>query len=451
MPDQGVLVIGGGIGGLATAFRLAEADVPVCLLEAAPRVGGVIETVEGDGWLFEFGPNTITTAEPSLLALIHDAGLDDEILTADGIGARRYIVRDGRPVPVPMSPMSLLGSPLLTLRGKLRAAAEPFVPRRRAAPGDEESVANFVRRRLGPEVLEYAVGPFISGIYAGDPERLGVRHVLPRLEALESTSGSLTAGAFAARSGGNAALPRRKTQMISFCGGLRSLTNRLAGRLGGRVTTGATVTRLESTTDGWRAHFSGPDGTARHHDAARVVLAVDARTTARLLNAPDLADLPHAGVRVAAIGFRREAVGHPLDGFGILSPRAEAYRLLGVLFTSSIFAGRAPEGHVALTLIAGGATDPAVLELSEDDFLAQILDELRRLLDVRGRPVYAMTRAWPRALPQYELGHQRYLDRALELERNLPGIHLLGSWRGGVSVPDRIRAAHELAGRLARP
>ncbi|TPW18097.1 MAG: oxygen-dependent protoporphyrinogen oxidase [bacterium] len=449
MPAPGVLVIGGGIGGLTVAFRLAEAGVPVQLLEASSRVGGVIETSAADGWLFEHGPNTITTAEPTLMALIQDAGLDDEVLTANDAGSRRYVVRGGRALPVPMSPGALFRSPLVTPGGKLRAVAEPFVPRRRAAPGVEESVADFVRRRLGREILDYAVGPFVSGIYAGDPERLSVRHVLPRLAAFESASGSLVAGAFAARPRGARSGKRRKTRMISFRDGLKSLPERLAARLGDRLLMGGAVTRLESIAGGWRAHRTRPDGGTEPHEATRVVLALDARTTARLLDAPDLADLPVAGVRVAAIGFRRDRVGHPLDGFGVLSPRVEPYRLLGVLFTSSLFPGRAPDGHVALTVIAGGATDPSILQLSDNDFLDRILDELRRLLDVRGAPAYATTRSWPGALPQYEMEHQRYLDHADDLERRLPGLHLLGSWRGGVSVPDRIRVANELAGRLA--
>jgi len=449
MADPGVLVIGGGIGGLTAAFRLAESGLPVRLLEASPRVGGVIETVSGDGWLFEFGPNTITTAEPALLSLIHDAGLDDDVLTSGSAGSRRYVVRGGRPVPVPMSPPTLISSPLISARGKWRAAAEPFIPKRRAAPGEEESVASFISRRLGRELLDYAVGPFVSGIYAGDPERLAMRHVLGRLVEMESNSGSIVKGAFAARPRRKKGAPRKKTQLISFPGGLRSLPDRLAQRLGDRVTTNAAVTRLEQTAGGWRAHLARPDGTLTHHDAGRVILAVDARTTARLLDAPELADLPHAGVRVATLGFHRDAVGHPLDGFGLLSPRVEPYRLLGVLFTSALFPGRAPDGHVALTVIAGGATDPGVMDLSESDFLAFILEELRRLLDVTGLPTHQATRAWPLVLPQYELGHQRYLDKALEIERRCPGIHLLGNWRGGVSVPDRIRLANELAGRLA--
>lgn len=447
--DPGVLVIGGGIGGLTAAFRLAESGMAVQLLEASPRVGGVIETVSGDNWLFELGPNTITTAEPTLLSLIHDAGLDDEVLTSGSAGSRRYIVRGGRPVPVPMSPPSLLVSPLISWSGKLRAASEPFIPQRRATSGAEESVAAFVRRRLGPELLDYAVGPFVSGIYAGDPERLAIRHVMPRLVEMESKSGSLLKGAIAARPRRSTGAPRHRARMISFPGGLQTLPDRLTLRLGDRVVTNAAVTRLESMPGGWRAHWIRPDGTATHHDAGQVILAVDARTTARLIGAPDLADLPHAGVRVATLGFRRDAVGHPLDGFGLLSPRVEPFRLLGVLFTSSIFPGRAPADHVALTVIAGGATDPGVLNLSEDDFMALILGELRRLLDVRDRPNYQATRTWPMTLPQYEIGHQRYLDRAIGLERQHPGLHLLGSWRGGVSVPDRVRMAHELASRLA--
>jgi len=447
--DDSTLVVGGGIGGLTLAFLLNAAGRPVTLVEPGEHPGGAITTDVDGGWTFELGPNTVVAGEPAFDALIDGAGLADKLLLADRIGARRYVVRGGRMIALPLSPLELLRSPILSLAGRLRLLAEPLVPRRTAS--DDESIADFVRRRLGKEALDWLAAPFVSGIYAGDPARLSARHALPRLAAWEAEHGSLLRGAIAARRKGG--VPRagapRGSRLMSFRGGLAALPRRLADRLGERVIRGA-VDTLTRQADGWRAGCTRPDGSTLAIAARRVVLAVPAGEAGRLLDEPELTTLPTAGVRVAAFGFKRQDVGHPLDGFGVLVPRREGRRLLGALFPSSLFPGRAPDGCVAITAMAGGVSDPGILALAADEFVAAMRDELGRLLEIQGPPVHVVTRSWPRAIPQYEVGHQRWLDLACRLERERKGLHLLGSWRGGVSVPDRIRAATELAAHLSR-
>jgi oxygen-dependent protoporphyrinogen oxidase len=441
--DRATLVVGGGIGGLTLAFRLHAAGLPVTLVESAPRVGGAIETDREGGWSFELGPNTVVAGEPAFDELVRDAGLADELLFADRIGARRFVWKRGHAIALPRSPLEFLRSPVLSPAGRMRLLAEPLVPRRTSA--EDESIAAFVRRRLGQEALDWLAAPFVSGIYAGDPARLSVRHALPRLAAMEAAHGSLLRGAIAARKGGGG---RRGDRLVSFREGLATLPRRLADRLGDRVVRG-TVESLESHPGGWHAGVTTPDGSTRVVPAGRVVLAVGADAAGRLLGEPELARIPHGGIRVAAFGFRRRDVRHPLDGFGILVPRGEGRRLLGALFPSSLFPGRAPEECVAVTAMAGGVTDPAILTLAADDFVARMLDDLDRLLGLSGSPIRVVTRSWPQAIPQYEMGHGHWLELADRLERERPGLHLLGSWRGGVSVPDRVRAAAELATRLA--
>jgi oxygen-dependent protoporphyrinogen oxidase len=439
------VVVGGGISGLTTAFHLARAGRRVAVLEASDRLGGAIRTHEDGAWRFEMGPNTVVENDESVGRLIREAGLEAEKIVALPSARRRYLYKGGRLVPLPGGPGGLLTTPLFPLSAKLRLLREPWIGK---APGDaeetEESIAQFVRRRLGQPFLDYAVGPFVSGVYAGDPERLSVRWAVPKIHDLEQRHGSLIRGALAGRKG-----PAPGGAMISFRQGLEELPRaltRVLTREMGDVRTGVacrTVTRIER---GFRIETSaGP------LEAARVVLAVPADAAASLLDAATagasrlLGEIPYAPVVVVALGWRREAVGHPLDGFGFLAPRKEGLRTLGCLFPSEIFPGRAPAGHAALAAFAGGRTDPEIVGWDDERILATVLDELRGPLGLQGEPAFHRIHRWPRAIPQYEIGHGRFVDRAREIEGALPGLRLGGNFLGGISVPDCIRNAMAMA------
>jgi oxygen-dependent protoporphyrinogen oxidase len=456
-PDRPVVVVGGGIGGLVLATRLRAAGVPVRLLDAADRFGGVITSERDGDWLFEYGPNTVMTSDPVVPSVLAAAGLEACALVAGTAGARRFIVFRGRLTALPGSPGEFLSSPIFSARAKLNLLGEPFRPR---GTNPDETIADFVRRRLGREFLDYAVGPFVSGVYAGDPERLSVRWAVRKVHALEVEHGSLIRGAMALRKkrgGPVAAGP--SGGLLSFPDGLATLPERLAARLGDAAEAGAPVAGLERSGSVWRVHVAPRAGERRSIDASSVVLALGSAQAARLVDpveppglsadrrASALTALPTAGVAVTAFGFRRDDVGHPLDGFGFLVPRVEQLRLLGTLFPSSLFPGRAPAGHVALTAIAGGATDPGVLDRDDASHEGALLEALGPLLGLRGAPVYRRTVRWPGAIPQYEVGHGRFLELAEALEERHPGLYLLGNWRGGVSVPDRMARATELAAR----
>jgi oxygen-dependent protoporphyrinogen oxidase len=435
------VVVGAGISGLTAAFRLKRGGRTVAVLEAAARVGGAIETVSVDGWRFEMGPNTVLESHESVSRLIEDAGLAGEKIVAAPAAKRRYLYKGGTLVPLPGGPGSFLTTPLFPASAKLRLLREPWTGR--APEGTEESIGQFVRRRLGTAFLDYAVGPFVSGVYAGDPERLSMRWAAPKIHALEAKHGSLIRGAIAGRKG-----PRPGRAMISFREGLEALPRRLAREIGD-VRAGVAAQRVVHSGDGFRIETAaGPV------EASRVVLAVPADIAARLLEEATsgaslrLAEIPYAAVAVAALGWRREDVGHPLDGFGFLVPRKEGLRLLGCLFPSEIFAGRAPEGHVALAAFGGGRMDPEFAAWDDDRIITTVLDELRGPLRLRGEPAFRLVRRWPRAIPQYEVGHGRYVERAREIERALPGLYLSGNFLGGVSVPDCIRNATALAAEM---
>jgi protoporphyrinogen/coproporphyrinogen III oxidase len=437
-----VLVVGGGISGLTTAFHLARGGRRVAVLEAAERVGGSIETYANGAWRFEMGPNTVVESDESVGRLIRDCGLAGEKLTAAAAAKRRYLYKGGHLVPLPGGPGSFLSTPLFPFTAKLRLLREPWIGR--PAGEVEESIAHFVRRRLGQAFLDYAVGPFVSGVYAGDPERLSVRWAVPKLYALEQQYGSLIRGALAKRKE-----PAPGGAMISFRDGLEELPRKLAREIGD-VRTGVACERVMRTDGGFRAATSaGPV------EAERLVLAVPAGIAARLLEEATggasrlFAEIPYAPVAVVSLGWRREEVGHPLGGFGFLAPRREGLRVLGCLFPSEIFPGRAPEGHVALAAFAGGRTDPEVVEWDDERIVSAVVGELRGPLTLRGEPAFRLVCRWPRAIPQYELGHGRFVERAREIEGALPGLRIGGNFLAGVSVPDCIRNATALAADLS--
>jgi protoporphyrinogen/coproporphyrinogen III oxidase len=431
-----VVVVGGGISGLTAAFRLSRGGLRVAVLEAAPRVGGAIATFSDGTWRFEMGPNTVLENNESVGRLIRDAGLAEEKIVAAPSAKRRYLYKGGKLVPLPGGPGGFLSTPLFPASAKLRLLREPWIGR--PPGGTEETIAQFVRRRLGTAFLDYAVGPYVSGVYAGDPERLSVRWAVPKIYGLEQEHGSLIRGglirARARRKG-----PAPGGAMISFQEGLEELPRRLAREIGD-VHTGVAAQRIVRADGGFRIETSaGPV------EAARVVLAVPADAAARLLEEATsgasrlFAEIPYAAVAVVSLGWRREEVGHSLEGFGFLAPRKEGLRVLGCLFPSEIFPGRAPAGHVALAAFGGGRTDPEFAAWDDDRVVATVLSELRGPLSLRGEPAFRLVRRWPRAIPQYEVGHGRFVERAREIEGALPGLHLAGNFVGGVSVPDCIK------------
>lgn len=455
-PIRSAVVVGGGITGLTLAFHLQRRGVEVRLVEAASRWGGVISTDVDGPWIFEFGPNTVTTADPAVERLIREAGLTGRMLVASTAGARRFIVKNGRLALLPGSPPEFLGTSLFSLGAKLRLAAEPFI---RPSRAEDETVADFVRRRLGREMLDYAVGPFVSGVYAGDPEKLSVRHAVAKVYALEQKHGSLIRGAMALKKERGGRMSTGPAGgLLSFQGGLKALPEGLAARLGERARLKVVAESLARSNEGWTLNVRGADGRTEALTGDVVVLACEATATRDLLRPLDpenvtgihaLDQIPSAGVSVTALGFKRGDIAHPLDGFGFLAPRVEKVRLLGTLFPSSLFPGRAPDGHVALTAILGGATDPGVVQFSDEETLTALLKDLTPLIGVRGRPVYVKTVKWARAIPQYNLGHGRFVAAARAVEERFTGLHLLGNWREGVSVGDRIGRATRLAEALA--
>lgn len=435
-----VAVVGSGATGLAAAYRLHSRGHLVTVYEAAPRVGGVVRTERREGYLAEAGPNTLTEADPAVLELLEEVGLAARRLDAAPAARTRYIVRGGRPVALPSSPRELLTTRALSLRAKLTILGEALVPRRTRE--SDETVATFVRRRLGGEVLDYVADPFVAGIYAGDPWALSLRHAMPRLHALEQAHRSLVRGALARG--------RKPPRPFSFPDGLGEVPLALASRLGDRIRTGAPVEAIEPAGSGWVVRCV--DEETRHDD---VILAVPAHAFAALqmggssgARMAELAAIPHAPVAVVTLGFPRGDVTHALDGLGVLVPAVERCRVLGTLFTSTLFPGRAPPDHVTLTTFVGGARQPELAALGAGALVALVQEELARLLGAHGEPTFRHVVRWPYAIPQYVVGYDRWLGLMSEIEGTNRGLFLAGSYRGGVGLGDALRSGLEAASRV---
>ncbi|PTY07540.1 protoporphyrinogen oxidase [Opitutaceae bacterium EW11] len=446
-----VAVIGGGATGLAAAFRLARSGRKVRLFEAGTRVGGAVGTERQEGWLIEAGPNSFLENAREIVDLLRELGLENERVAASPTAKKRFIVRNGQLCAVPMSPPALFGTPLFSFGSKLRLLTEAFSrPRRRTS---DVSLADFVRDHFGQEIVDYALNPFVSGIYAGDPKKLSARHSFPKLWEAEQKKGSLIRGQIAQAKERKAA-GHPKSQVISFRDGLQTLTDTLQSRLpAGSIELGA---RIETLMPGspWQVVWSR-SGETHTEQFSRVVLATPARSLAQLafgsLGERPLATLQsieYPPVASLFLGFRREHIVHPLDGFGALVPAIEQFHMLGVLFSSSLFPNRAPEGHVALTVMVGGSFQPEIAGRSLDEITEAVLPELDRLLGVKGAPEFRRLHFWPHAIPQYQLGYERHLETMNSAERRFPGLHIAGHIRDGIALPACIVSGLNTADRI---
>lgn len=449
-----VAIIGAGITGLTAAFYLKRQGVPVTLYESSGRVGGVIQSLRRDGFLAEFGPNTILETSPKIAQLVQDAGLAARRLNPDPKAEARYVVRYRRPIEMPGSPLGFLTTPLFSAGAKLAVLREPFVPRRR--DGEEESIAQFVVRRLGQEFLDHAIDALVAGVYAGDPYKLSVPQAFPKLKQLEDRYGSLIKGQIlgARERKKRGEVAKDRAPKFSFDQGLEVLPQCLAAQLGESLRLNAPVTRLAQTPGGWTLEWTQRDETMRAEHAAVIYCGTAYRLaelnleTDQSLRLDAFAEIRYPPVASVVLGFRREDVAHPCQGFGMLIPRLEGFKILGTIFSSSLFPNRAPAGHLTLTSYVGGERFPDLAGLPPEQLFQLTCDDLRVLLGVKGRPTFQHSVFYPKAIPQYVVGYGRYRERMNEVEAKAPGLFLAGHYRDGVSLSDSIVSGCNIAERV---
>ena len=452
------LIVGAGISGLTTAFALRKAGIDARIVDRASRPGGLIQSVRRDGYLVECGPQSFS-GNASLTSICRDLEILDRRILADS-KAPRFVLINGALEKVPLGP-GLLVSPLMG--GGTRTALFRDVFGRSEAPDSDESVASFIRRKFSPTLLDRLVGPFVSGIYAGDPEKLSLRAAFPILYEAEQTSGSVLRGllkVMKARKAKRGPLPREKPTLQTFREGNDTLVRALAEKLGAYLSLEAEVISIrpldpgrEPKTPRFRVGLHTPSG-EEFLETERLVLAVPTDRAGKLL-APlgrafeaQLRTVDYSGVAVVSLGYRKEDVGHPLDGFGFLVPRSSGLTVLGTVWNSSLFPGRAPGHHVLLTSFVGGATNPDATKQPADQLVALVHREIKPLMQLREGPVFSNVSVWPRALPQYNLGHTARMAAINNCRADFPGLYLTGNYLNGPAIGACVEQALKVADEI---
>ncbi|HKM67954.1 MAG TPA: protoporphyrinogen oxidase [Candidatus Acidoferrum sp.] len=452
------LVVGAGISGLATAYALHKAGIATQVVESAPRAGGVIRSVTRDGYLCECGPQSFS-GNGLISAMCQDLGILEQRVLADP-KAPRYVLINGKLQNVPMGP-GLLTSPFMS--GGTRGAILRDIFGKSESPEPDESVAAFIRRKFSETLLDRLVGPFVSGIYAGDPEKLSLRAAFPILYEAEKASGSLTRGVFKvmkqrkASRGSAPQAPREKPTLQTFRDGNETIIRAIAARLGDRLRCGMEVIRIEALTSGqepktprFRVSLRGPSGEDTV-ETERMILSLPTQTAGKLLESLDagfpaqLGSIAYSGVAVVSLGYRKADVGDPLTGFGFLVPRSSGLSILGTVWNSSLFPGRAPEGQALLTSFVGGATNPGAMDKSPEALAAQVHREMTPLLRLQKEPVFSNVTVWPHAIPQYNLGHTARIAALETLRARFPGLYFSGNYLNGPAIGTCVEHALKIA------
>lgn len=448
---QDAIILGGGISGLTAAYLVQTKGLDISVIEKGVGPGGPISTFREDGYLVERGPNSLLLPDPWVESFIAELGLKDQVQETNPVASKRYIIKKGRPIPVPTSPIQAIFNPLFSLKGKLGFLLEPFRKQISSQAAANETVAGFVQRRMGKDFLDYAIDPFVSGVYAGDPHRLILEHAFPLMRGFERDGGSIIRGAIKHKKKQKSEGTAYKKRSISFKDGLGILPQTLARKLGNRLWLGSEVVAIDRIENAWQVTWKR-DGETFEGFAKNLIVCLPSQAIKKLawceaLAAPLMAapNLEYPAVHSLALGFRRDQIEHALDGFGMLVPSKESPTILGALFSSSLYEGRAPAGHCLLTVMLGGIRRPELAALPPDQLLELALRDLRTLVGLQGDPCFYRCTSWPKAIPQYTRDFGPWRDTLIGLEEEFSGLYFGGNCRDGIAMGASILSGKRLA------
>ncbi len=449
-----IIIVGAGITGLTTAYWLKKEGFKIKIIEAKDEVGGNIKTELHYNFIFDTGPNSGLETTPLIRQLVDELNLQTEFIYANKEANKRYILRDNVLHPLPMNPKDFISTKLFSTKAKFRILMEPFIGK--SKDGYYQSVAEFVRRRLGQEFLDYAINPFVSGVFAGDPENLSVKSAFPKLYRLEEVYGGLFKGMI--KGAKERKLREEKSKqsaaMFSFKNGMSVLTDKLSEFLKDDILLNHKVINIKKLEDRFLV-VALNSGIEKNFEAHSILLTTPALETAELLRDYDgylfnhLSSIYYPRVLVLNVIYSKDKIGQTLDGFGFLIPEKERKSFLGAIWNDAIFPNRGDKDFASFTIFVGGARQEKIFDIGIDKVLSQVLSEFELIMRIDSKPESIKYRLWERAIPQYSIGYIEKENAMNEFERKNKGIFLGGNYRGGISVGDCIKNSKIHFDRLA--
>ncbi len=447
--EKKILVIGAGITGLATAHWLNKDGYNVTIVEAKSKVGGSMVTEKENGYLIDFGPNSGLETSPLIKILVEDLNLKEQFIYGNKEGNKRYILKNDELQALPMNPKDFLSTKLFSTKAKLRLALEPFVGK--SKDGYYQSISEFVTRRLGREFLDYAINPFVAGVYAGNPDKLSVKSAFPKLYRLEELYGGLIKGTIkgARERKKSGEKSKQDAAMFSFVDGMVTLPKAIHSEFGDKVLLNSSVISVDKINDKFEITYN-QNGTQTKLEADLVISTAPSYITSKIFSNFDselsnhLSKIYYPPVMVLYLGYDKKDIGQPLDGFGFLIPSKEKKNFLGALWSSVIFDNRAPEGKAAFTLFIGGARSPELLSDDNSKLIDDVVKEFESLMHIKGKHEFIKSNFWNKAIPQYNIGYVEHENYFKQFEEKNPGIILGGNYVGGISIGDCIKSSEIL-------
>ncbi len=447
--NKQIVIIGAGITGLATAHWLNKDGYNVKILEANSEVGGSMISEKHNEYLVDFGPNSGLETSALIKVLIEDLKLNDKFIYANKAGDKRYILKENKLFPLPMNPKDFLSTKLFSTKAKLRLGLEPFIGK--SGEGYYQSISEFVTRRLGKEFLDYAINPFVAGVYAGNPDKLSVKSAFPKLYRLEELYGGLIKGTIkgARERKKSGEQSKQNAAMFSFVDGMATLPKAIHQSLNNKVLLNSAVTKIDKLGNKYLITFN-KNGESSKLEADIVISTVPSYIASKIFNGMDsklsehLNEIYYPPVMVLYLGYNKKQINQLLDGFGFLIPSKEKKLFLGALWSSVIFDNRASEGKASFTLFIGGARSPELFNDKNDELINNVINEFQELMQISGEPDFIKSKFWQNAIPQYNIGYIEHENYFNEFEKNNSGIILGGNYIGGISVGDCIKSSELL-------